>query len=76
MANIAHLPKTLLLGGIHLYRWILSPFLGAHCRFYPSCSHYALVAIEKYGALSGGFLTVKRLLKCHPWHCGGIDHVP
>jgi len=68
--------KQLALLPIHLYRWFLSPFLGRHCRFHPTCSAFALEAIETHGALRGTWLTVKRILKCHPWHPGGVDPVP
>ena len=68
--------KYLLLGAINVYRWLLSPFLGASCRFYPSCSTYALEAIERHGTLRGSWLAVKRISKCHPWHPGGVDRVP
>jgi putative membrane protein insertion efficiency factor len=61
---------------IHGYRLILSPWIGNQCRFYPSCSHYSEIAIKKYGLLIGAYLTLRRLLKCHPWHKGGIDLVP
>jgi putative membrane protein insertion efficiency factor len=61
---------------IRAYQWLLSPLLGNHCRFYPSCSHYALEAIERHGPLRGGWLAVQRILRCHPWHPGGIDPVP
>ena len=61
---------------IKLYSWLLSPFLGNHCRFYPSCSQYGIEAIEKHGVLKGVFLTAKRLARCHPWHPGGVDLVP
>ncbi|MCB1614987.1 MAG: membrane protein insertion efficiency factor YidD [Pseudomonadales bacterium] len=54
----------------------ISPFLPPHCRFYPTCSAYTKQAIDKYGFVQGGALGIKRLLKCHPWHEGGIDHVP
>jgi putative membrane protein insertion efficiency factor len=47
-----------------------------HCRFYPSCSSYAIEAVEKHGALKGSYLTLRRLLRCHPFHCGGCDPVP
>jgi len=61
---------------IRLYRLLLSPWLGNNCRFHPSCSHYAEEAICQHGALKGGWLAIKRLGKCHPWHEGGIDPVP
>lgn len=61
---------------IRFYRFFLSPLLGSNCRFSPSCSSYALQAVEKYGALRGGWLAVKRILRCHPWHSGGADPVP
>lgn len=68
--------KRLLLGLITGYRYLLSPFLGPSCRFYPTCSAYASEAIETHGALRGSWLAVKRILKCHPWHPGGLDPVP
>ena len=55
---------------IHGYRYLLSPWVGNQCRFYPSCSHYAEEAIEKHGFMKGGYLTFRRLIKCHPWHAG------
>ncbi|MBI3248154.1 MAG: membrane protein insertion efficiency factor YidD [Deltaproteobacteria bacterium] len=61
---------------LFLYRVLLSPLLGPTCRFYPSCSAYALAVIEKYGVLTGIGLTIKRLAKCHPFHSGGFDPVP
>lgn len=61
---------------IHAYRYLASPWVGNQCRFYPTCSHYAEEAIEHYGLLKGSALAAKRLLKCHPWHPGGIDFVP
>lgn len=61
---------------IHAYRYLASPWVGNQCRFYPTCSHYAEEAIEHYGLAKGSFLAAKRLLKCHPWHPGGIDFVP
>lgn len=68
--------RSILIGLIRGYRYFLSPWLGAHCRFYPSCSCYALEAIERYGALRGSLYTLKRLGRCHPWHAGGFDPVP
>ena len=58
------------------YQIALSPFLGNSCRFYPSCSEYTYEAVKKYGVLKGMFLGGKRLLKCHPFHRGGIDPIP
>jgi uncharacterized protein len=58
------------------YRYGVSPFLGARCRFHPSCSEYALEAIERHGALFGVWIAVKRLTRCHPWNPGGYDPVP
>ena len=68
--------KRILLGMIAGYRLLLSPLTGPSCRFYPTCSAYAAEAIEKHGALRGSWLAVKRILKCHPWHPGGVDPVP
>lgn len=61
---------------IHLYRWTLSPLLPRACRFYPSCSAYALTALSVHGALKGSALTVGRLCRCHPFNDGGLDPVP
>lgn len=66
----------LALAAITLYQYLLSPLLGRHCRFAPSCSEYAREAITKHGALKGTWLGVKRILRCHPWHPGGYDPVP
>lgn len=68
--------RKLLLLVIRLYQFILSPWVGNHCRFYPTCSEYAKGAIEKHGAGRGGWLATRRLLRCHPWHPGGADPVP
>ena len=58
------------------YQLAISPLLGPRCRFYPSCSHYAIEAIETHGALRGVWLTIKLISRCHPWHKGGFDPVP
>lgn len=65
--------KWILKSLIRIYQWTISPLLGSCCRFTPSCSTYAILAIEKYGAIKGSWLTIKRLLKCGPWHRGGQD---
>jgi putative membrane protein insertion efficiency factor len=61
---------------IRVYQTTLSPLLGPACRFHPSCSQYALEAIDRFGCRKGGWLAVKRLCRCHPWHPGGYDPVP
>jgi hypothetical protein len=68
--------KSVLLVALRGYRLVISPVVGANCRFYPSCSQYASEAIERYGALRGSWLAVKRVGRCHPWHPGGFDPVP
>jgi putative membrane protein insertion efficiency factor len=69
-------PRLLLTGLVRAYRFFLKPWLGNACRFEPSCSQYALDALERHGALVGGTLTGARLLRCHPWCDGGCDPVP
>jgi hypothetical protein len=66
----------MLIAIIKLYKYFISPLLGSNCRFYPSCSSYSLEALQRHGAIIGCYLTLKRLLKCHPFHQGGIDPVP
>lgn len=61
---------------VRLYQIALSPLLGGQCRFAPSCSHYATEALERHGALRGGWLTLRRLARCHPWGGSGDDPVP
>ena len=61
---------------IRLYRWLISPLLGTNCRYHPSCSIYALEAIEKHGAVHGGWLSIRRVCRCHPWGGHGYDPVP
>ena len=61
---------------IRAYQLGISPLLGAHCRFYPSCSQYALEAVSTHGSLRGGWLAIRRLARCHPFHDGGYDPVP
>jgi len=68
--------KQAALLAIRFYKLVLSPFLGGQCRFYPSCSDYTREAIDKYGLLKGILLGGRRLLRCHPFHPGGVDYVP
>lgn len=68
--------KTLLLGLLSAYRYAISPLLGRNCRFHPSCSEYAVEAVERHGAIRGGWLALKRVGRCHPFHSGGYDPVP
>lgn len=68
--------RRLLLALAHTYQYLISPLLGPRCRFQPSCSHYAIEALESHGALRGSWLALRRLLRCHPWHPGGYDPVP
>jgi uncharacterized protein len=69
-------PRKLLMWIIRGYQLGISPMLGPRCRFYPSCSCYAHTAIERYGVLRGGWLGIRRLLRCHPFREGGYDPVP
>ncbi|ETX11100.1 hypothetical protein MUS1_12050 [Marinomonas ushuaiensis DSM 15871] len=68
--------KSLFILMVKGYQFLISPLLGQNCRFYPSCSHYMIQAIEQKGIIKGVYLGIKRLLKCHPWHEGGLDPVP
>ena len=61
---------------IRFYQRFLTPLKPPTCRFYPTCSHYGIEAVTRFGAIKGGWLTVKRILKCHPFHPGGFDPVP
>jgi uncharacterized protein len=68
--------RYLLIVPIRLYQFLISPLLPPSCRFYPTCSQYALAAIAEHGALRGSWLALCRLARCHPWHAGGVDLVP
>jgi len=61
---------------IKIYQWFISPLLGSKCRYTPTCSQYGLEALKKYGPFKGGYLTIKRILSCHPWGGHGYDPVP
>ena len=73
MSGVVH---KLCLGSIKGYQLLVSPLLGNNCRFYPSCSCYAAESIESHGVIKGGYFSLRRLIKCHPFHTGGYDPVP
>ena len=70
------LPRRVLVGAVRLYRLLLSPWLGNACRFEPTCSVYAIGALQRHGALAGAAMTMGRIGRCHPWCAGGFDPVP
>ena len=75
-ASLGHWPRRALIGLVRGFRFFLSPWLGSSCRFEPTCSAYALQALERHGALGGSYLTLRRIGRCHPWCDGGCDPVP
>lgn len=68
--------RLVLIAFLRLYRLLISPLYGQVCRFHPTCSAYALGAVERHGALLGSYLAARRLIRCHPWNAGGYDPVP
>ncbi|TCS94005.1 hypothetical protein EDC36_1219 [Tepidimonas ignava] len=76
LPELARLPQRLLIGLVQAYRVLLSPWLGSSCRFEPTCSAYALQALQRHGAAAGSYLAARRILRCHPWCTGGHDPVP
>ncbi len=76
LALFRTLPQRFLIALVHGYRYALSPWLGSSCRFEPTCSAYALGALERHGAMAGTYLTLRRIGRCHPWCRGGADPVP
>ncbi len=74
--NVKTLPKKSMLVMLRFYKREISPMLPPCCRYTPTCSEYAMQAVEKYGAVKGGWLAAKRILRCHPFHEGGYDPVP
>ncbi len=73
MEKIRKIPKNIFIGLIKIYQKYISGLFGAKCRFYPTCSAYAIEAIDKYGIIKGTILAIKRVAKCHPLHVGGVD---
>ncbi|MFZ5871850.1 MAG: membrane protein insertion efficiency factor YidD [Actinomycetota bacterium] len=76
LAGLRRLPAWLLIGVVRAYQLLVSPLLGQTCRFYPSCSAYAVGALREHGALRGTWLSIRRVARCHPWNPGGVDPVP
>lgn len=76
MLKLENLPAKLLLAFIRFYQYAVSPLIPPRCRYTPTCSQYALEAVKKYGALKGGWLACKRIVRCHPWGGCGHDPVP
>ncbi|NBI13552.1 membrane protein insertion efficiency factor YidD [[Haemophilus] felis] len=76
MAQTYSFGTKILVGCIRVYQWVISPMIGPRCRFTPTCSCYGVEALKQHGALKGSWLTVKRILKCHPLNEGGYDPVP
>ena len=76
LATVVDTPRLLMVAVVKAYRLLLKPWLGNACRFEPTCSQYALTALERHGAIVGGSLAAGRLLRCHPWCEGGCDDVP
>ena len=70
------MPKKIFISLIRFYQTVISPIKPPTCRFYPTCSQYGLEAVQRFGAIKGGWLTIKRISKCHPFHPGGVDPVP
>ena len=71
-----HLPRNILIIVLKLYRRVVSPIYGQVCRFFPSCSAYALEAVTVHGAVKGTWFSMRRVIRCHPWSAGGLDPVP
>lgn len=76
ISRLRSVPAQLAIGLVRLYQKLLSPLLGPNCRYYPSCSHYAIEAVQQWGLGRGGVLALARILRCHPFHPGGYDPVP
>ncbi|WP_143821105.1 membrane protein insertion efficiency factor YidD [Motiliproteus sp. MSK22-1] len=75
-SHIKQLTHRFIIGLVRCYQLLISPFLGNNCRFYPSCSSYTIEAMETHGLLKGFYLGIRRVLRCHPYHEGGLDPVP
>ncbi|MCL3860755.1 membrane protein insertion efficiency factor YidD [Actinotalea sp. K2] len=76
LRRLGRLPGAVILGLLRFYQVFISPLSGPTCRYYPSCSQYAVTAVRRHGALRGTWLALRRLGRCHPWTAGGVDDVP
>lgn len=74
--RLREIPRKALILPIHVYRTYISPLTPPSCRFTPTCSQYAITSLERYGAIRGGWLALRRIVRCHPWNPGGYDPVP
>jgi putative membrane protein insertion efficiency factor len=68
--------RTIVIACLRAYRYCISPLLGPGCRFHPTCSSYAIEAVERHGVLKGSYYSIRRIARCHPFHPGGVDPVP
>ncbi|MDF1542042.1 MAG: membrane protein insertion efficiency factor YidD [Anaerosomatales bacterium] len=73
---MSRIPRRIIIAFVRLYQTVLSPLFPPSCRFTPSCSSYAITSLQRYGVIKGGWLSLRRLSRCHPWHPGGHDPVP
>jgi len=76
MSSVQRAVAAPVIGAIVLYQRLISPMRPPTCRYYPSCSAYAVTALQRFGPIKGTWLALKRLGRCHPWSAGGVDHVP
>ena len=76
LRGLDRLLAPFLMGGVRAYQLTLGHFMGGHCRFLPTCSHYAMEALRVHGGMRGGWLATKRVCRCHPWGGSGVDEVP
>ena len=76
VAKLKDAPRTVVLVLVRFYRSYVSPLFPPTCRYVPTCSEYAMIALQKYGFIKGSWLAIKRICRCHPWHPGGYDPVP
>ena len=73
LIRLLHVPALLAIGGVRLYQYLISPWLGRRCRFYPSCSQYFILSVQKFGLIRGFWKGATRICRCHPWNPGGYD---